>query len=496
MPSFSPISSSTSHSILRQLKPDTVYINGHWVASISGCTFAVKNPATHETLLTVPDCEIADAESAIKSAAKALNNWKSRPAKERSQLLRTWFELIMDHQTPLAELLTMEQGKPLSESMGEVAYGASFIEWFGEEAKRVYGDIMPAPKAGQRIFVTKEPVGVCAMVTPWNFPVAMITRKVAPALAAGCTVIIKPSAETPLCALALATLAEQAGIPAGVFNVLTTTKPATVFGHLVESPLVRKISFTGSTTIGKQLMRQSADTVKKISLELGGNAPFMVFPDCDLDAAVEGAIASKFRNSGQTCVCTNRFLIHRDIYQAFSEKLVAAVQQLNIGNGLLPESQQGPLINQAAVTKVRQHIDDALDNGAKILTGGNLAHEHSTFFEPTVLSGVTHEMRINHEETFGPVAALIAFSDEKEAIRLANNTPFGLAAYLYTKDLNRALRVSEALEYGMIGINEGIISNEVAPFGGIKESGIGREGSTYGIDEYLEIKYTLVGGFD
>ena len=472
------------------------YIGGEWVSAITRKTFPVTNPATGEEITQVPDMGRDETHRAIEAAREAFSAWSAKTAKERAILLREWFNLIMANQEDLAVLLTTEQGKPLAEARGEVAYGASFIEWFAEEGKRVYGDVIPTPVAGKRILVLKQPIGVVAAISPWNFPVAMITRKVAPALAAGCTVVIKPAEDTPLCALALAELGKQAGIPHGVLNVVTTTNPAAVGAELTSNPLVRKLSFTGSTEIGKLLMRQGADTVKKISLELGGNAPFIVFDDADLEAAVRGAMASKYRNSGQTCVCANRFLVQDGIYDAFAAKLADAVSRLKVGPGLESGVQQGPLINEAGVEKVEAHIKDALFKGARVLVGGKRHILGGTFFEPTVLTDVTNLMQVSEEETFGPVAPLFRFKTEGEAIRMANDTRFGLASYFYTRDLGRAWRVAEALEYGMVGVNEGIISNEVGPFGGFKESGIGREGSKYGIDEYLEIKYVMVGGLD
>ncbi len=478
---------------LRLLKSNS-YINGKWVESDSGKTFDVLNPANGEKIAQVADLGAAETRRAINAAAHAMPAWAARTAKDRATTLRKWLELIMQHQEDLALLLTSEQGKSLTEARGEVAYGASFIEWFAEEAKRVYGDVIPETVVGQKIVVTKQAIGVVAAITPWNFPLAMITRKVAPALAAGCTVVVKPSDETPLCALALAVLAEAAGIPPGVFNIVNSTHAAEVGEELCKNPLVRKLSFTGSTGVGKILMRQCADTVKKVSLELGGNAPFIVFEDADIALAVKGAVASKYRNSGQTCVCTNRFLIHSRVYDEFAVKLVAAVKHLVVGDGTDSGVQQGPLINSKAVKKVESHIADAKAKGAKILVGGQSHSRGGLFFEPTVLSEVTAEMQLTQEETFGPVAGLIRFETENEAIELANATPFGLAAYFYTTDLARAWRVAAALECGMVGINEGLISSEVAPFGGIKESGMGREGSKYGILDYVETKYVLFGG--
>lgn len=472
------------------------YINGQWLDADSGATFAVINPANGEQIAQVSNFGAEETHRAIVAAQQALSPWRAMTAKQRSHILQRWFSLVMENQQELAQLLSLEQGKPLAESMGEIAYGANFIEWFAEEAKRIYGETIPAPQSGQRIQTIKQPVGVVAAITPWNFPNAMITRKVAPALAAGCTVILKPAAETPLSALALMALAEQAGLPAGVLNIIPTTDAQEVGHALTHSPWVRKLSFTGSTRIGKLLMAQSAQTVKKLSLELGGNAPFIVFDDADIDAAVQGALAAKFRNSGQTCVCANRILVQENIYSQFAERLTLAVKQLQVGAASDSASQQGPLINQAARDKVQDHIVDALARGATLLTGGKPLAGEGYFFQPTVLSNVDASMRIFHEETFGPVAPLTKFSSETEAIRLANDTETGLAAYFYSRDIGRIFRVAEALECGMVGINEGLISNEVAPFGGIKQSGLGREGSRYGIDDYLEVKYLCFGGIE
>jgi len=467
------------------------YINGTWVDTQA--VIEVTNPADNTVLGTVPNMGQAETHEAIAAAHAAMPEWRNKLAKERAAIMRQWFNLIMENQQDLAVLMTAEQGKPLAESKGEVAYGASFIEWFAEEAKRVYGDVIPEPIPGRRIVVIKQPIGVVAAITPWNFPIAMITRKIAPALAAGCTVVVKPAAATPFCALALAELAEQAGIPKGVINVLTG-RPKEIGAELTANPLVRKLSFTGSTSIGKLLMAQCASNVKKVSLELGGNAPFIVFDDADIDAAIVGAIASKYRNTGQTCVCANRLLVQEGIYDEFAAKLAQAVSQLKVGDGLKGETQQGPLINMAAVEKVESHISDAVNQGAKVAFGGQRHALGGTFFEPTILTDVTPSMLIATEETFGPVAPLFRFKTEQEAIALANDTPFGLASYFYTRDLGRAWRVAEGLEYGMVGINEGIISTEVAPFGGVKESGLGREGSKYGIEDYLEMKYVCMGG--
>lgn len=467
------------------------YINGAWIDS--DAFIEVTNPANNTVLGTVPNMGKAETHEAIAAAQAALPEWRSKLAKERSAIMRRWFNLIMENQQDLAILMTAEQGKPLAESLGEVAYGASFIEWFAEEGKRVYGDVIPEPVPGRRIVVIKQAIGVVAAITPWNFPNAMITRKIAPALAVGCTVVVKPATATPFSALVLAELAERAGFPKGVINIVTGNSKE-IGAALTANPLVRKLSFTGSTPVGKLLMAQCATTVKKISLELGGNAPFIVFDDADIDAAVAGAVASKYRNTGQTCVCTNRFLVQNSIYDEFAAKLAQAVVKLKVGDGLKEATQQGPLINQAAVEKVESHISDAVAKGAKIVSGGQRHALGGTFFQPTVLTGVTTKMRIANEETFGPVAPLFGFDTEAEAIALANDTPFGLAAYFYTRDLGRAWRVAEGLEYGMVGINEGVISTEVAPFGGIKESGLGREGSKYGIDDYLEMKYVCMGG--
>ena len=472
---------------------EACYINGRWVDANASRTIAVDDPATGEIIGSVPNLGAAETRHAIDAAAEAFVLWRKRTAKERAVILRRWFELMMASQEDLAYLMTVEQGKPLTESRGEVAYAASFLEWFGEEAKRVYGDTIPGHQADKRIVVVKEPVGVVACITPWNFPLAMITRKVGPALAAGCTVVVKPAEQTPFSALALAELGERAGIPKGVFNVMTGS-PAEIGREMTSNPKVRKLSFTGSTEIGKLLMSQCAGTVKKISLELGGNAPFIVFDDADLDAAVEGAVASKYRNTGQTCVCTNRFLVQDAVYDAFADKLSAAVKKLKPACGLEPGASQGPLIDDNALHKVEDHVRDATSKGAKILIGGKRHALGGRFFEPTILTDVTPAMEISREETFGPVAPLFRFKTEAEAIALANDTQYGLAAYFYGRDLARVWRVAEALEYGMVGINTGMISTEVAPFGGMKESGLGREGSKYGIDEYLEIKYLCFGG--
>ena len=467
------------------------YIDGQW--SSGGPTYPVLNPANGELIVDVQRAGAEETVLAIAAAERALPAWRKLTAKERSVRLKRWSELMLSNQRELATLLSREQGKPLAEAMGEVVYAASFLEWFGEEAKRAYGDVIPSHKADARIIVTKEAIGVVAAITPWNFPLAMVTRKVGPALAAGCTMILKPSEETPLSAFALAVLAEQAGIPAGVFNIVSGDAVA-IGGALQASSVVRKLSFTCSTRTGKLLMRQAADTLKKVSLELGGNAPFIVFDDADLDAAVKGAMASKFRNTGQTCVCVNRFFIQDGVYEAFTTKLAEAVKALRVGNALDGETEQGPLINSAALSKVEQHVGDALEKGAKLLCGGRRHSLGGTFFEPTILTNVGDGMLIAQEETFGPVAACFRFKDEAEVLRRANDTPFGLSAYFYSRDIGRVWRMAEGLEAGMVGINEGIISTEVAPFGGIKESGLGREGSHYGLDDYLEIKYLLMGG--
>ncbi len=468
-------------------------IDGRWCAADSGRRFEVRNPATGALLAAVPDCAAAETRRAIAAAEGAWPAWRARPAKERAATLRRWFELIVAHQDDLALLMTSEQGKPLAEAKGEVLYGASFVEWFAEEAKRIYGDLIPATQRDKRILVMKEPVGVCAAITPWNFPIAMITRKAAPALAAGCTVVLKPAEQTPLSALALAELAVQAGFPAGVLNVVTGD-PAAIGGELTSSPAVRKLSFTGSTEVGRLLIRQCSPTIKKLSLELGGNAPFIVFEDADLDAAVEAALASKYRNTGQTCVCANRLLIQADIYEAFAAKLVERVRGLKVGKGTETGVTQGPLIDAASLAKVEAQIEDARQHGARILLGGKRHALGGTFFEPTVLADVTPAMLCMREETFGPVAPLVRFATESEAIALANATEFGLASYFFSRDLARVWRVAEALEYGIVGVNTGIISNEVSPFGGIKQSGLGREGSKYGIEDFLEIKYVCLGG--
>src|SRR5215469_5370635 len=471
------------------------YIGGRWCDADSGATLKVNNPATGEILGTVPMMTANETRRAIEAAKAAFIDWGRKPAKERSVLLRRWHDLIMSNVDDLGALMTAEQGKPLAEAKGEVAYAASFIEWFGEEAKRVYGDTIPSPWNDRRLVVVKQPIGVCAAMTPWNFPAAMITRKAGPALASGCTMVAKPASATPYSALALAVLAERAGIPAGVFNVLTGSSKA-IGGELTSNPDVRKVTFTGSTEVGRILMKQSADTIKKLSLELGGNAPFVVFDDADLDAAVEGAIASKYRNAGQTCVCANRLIIQSGVYDAFAEKLVAAVKKLKVGNGLEPDVDQGPLIDNAAVEKVEEHIQDAVSQGARVLLGGKRHALGQTFFEPTVLTNVTPKMKIAREETFGPLAPLFRFETDEEAVQLANDTEFGLASYFYSRDIGRIWRAAEGLDSGIVGINTGLVSNEVAPFGGVKQSGLGREGSRYGLEEFVEIKYLCFGGLD
>ena len=474
-------------SLLRQ----QCYIDGRWIDSEQHID--ITNPASGERIGAVPSLGAAETRQAIEAANRALPAWRARTAKERAALLRNWFELVLENQDDLARIMTAEQGKPFAEAKGEIAYAASFIEWFAEEGKRVYGETIPAPLSDQRILVTKEPIGVCAAVTPWNFPAAMITRKAAPALAAGCTMVVKPASQTPLSALALAMLAERAGIPAGVLSVVTGGAQA-IGGELTTNPLVRKLSFTGSTEVGRMLMAQTAATIKKVSMELGGNAPFIVFDDADLDAAVEGAIVSKYRNAGQTCVCANRLYVHTRVYDAFATKLVAAVGALKIGDGMEEGVNIGPLIDQKAVAKVEEHIADALGKGARLLSGGQRHALGESFFEPTVLADVTPGMLVAREETFGPLAPLFRFETEDEVVAMANDSEFGLASYFYARDLGRVWRVSERLEYGMVGVNTGLISNEVAPFGGVKQSGVGREGSHFGIDEYLVIKYTCMAG--
>lgn len=476
-----------------RLLREACYVDGQWIQASSGQTIEVDNPATQEIIGKVPKLSGAETRRAIEAAKHAFPDWSSKSAKERAGVLRRWFELLMSNQEDLARLMTLEQGKPLAESRGEVAYAAAFLEWFAEEAKRVYGDTIPQHQADKRIVVIKQPIGVVACITPWNFPLAMITRKAGPAIGSGCTVVVKPAEQTPFSALALAELAERAGVPRGVLNVVTGA-PEEIGAELTSSSIVRKLSFTGSTEVGKILMAQCAGTIKKVSLELGGNAPFIVFEDADLDAAVEGAIASKYRNTGQTCVCSNRFLVQEGVYDAFAAKLTAAVKKLKPAPGLEAGATQGPLIDDAAVAKVESHIRDAQSKGAKIVVGGRRHELGGRFFEPTILTDVTTQMIVAREETFGPVAPLFRFKTEAEAIAIANDTEFGLAAYFYGRDIARVWRVAEALEYGIVGINTGIISTEVAPFGGVKESGLGREGSKYGMEEYLEIKYLCFGG--
>lgn len=467
------------------------FINGQWCAADSGATLEVMNPATQQPLGTVPNMGAGETQRAIEAANQALPAWRGHTAKQRSEIMQRWYALMMTHQDDLARLMTLEQGKPLAEARGEILYAASFIQWFAEEAKRAYGDVIPSPVASSRLLVIKQPIGVCAAITPWNFPAAMITRKAAAALAAGCTMVIKPASQTPFSALALMELAQRAGVPDGVLSVVTGSAHE-IGAELTSNSLVRKLSFTGSTEVGRTLLRQCAEDIKKVSLELGGNAPFIVFEDADLDAAVTGALAAKYRNAGQTCVCVNRFYVHEAVYEDFAQRFTQAVQALRMGDGLQEGVQIGPLIDQAAVDKVQSHIQDALSQGAQLVYGGQA--EQGTFFQPTVLTEVPNTALLTQDEIFGPVAGLIRFSTEAEVIELANNTEYGLAAYFYSRDLGRCFRVGEALEYGMIGINSGMISNEVAPFGGIKASGLGREGSKYGLDDYMEIKYLHLGG--
>ena len=466
----------------------TAFLGGKWIAADGGFTIAVRDPADGSLLAEVPNCGAAETQRAIAAAAAALPVWRAQTARQRSQVLQRWFALISRNAEDLAQMITAEGGKPLAEARGEVAYGASFVEWFAEEGKRTYGETIPATAADKRLVVIKQAIGVCAAITPWNFPLAMITRKVAPALAAGCTVVVKPAEQTPLTALALAVLAEEAGFPPGVFNVLTGD-PVAIGGELTASPLVRKLSFTGSTEVGRLLMAQCAPTIKKLSLELGGNAPFIVFDDGDVDAAVDGALIAKYRNTGQTCVCANRILVQSGVYEEFARKLAARAGELKVGAGTEEGVAQGPLIDDSALAKVEAHVADALAKGARVLCGGARHERGGNFFQPTVLADVTPAMKVAREETFGPVAPLFRFDTEAEAVAMANATEFGLAAYFYSRDVARCWRVGEALEYGMVGVNTGLISNEVAPFGGVKQSGIGREGSKYGIEDYLEIKY-------
>ena len=477
------------------LVKNKAYINGEWVNADSGEIFAVNNPANGKVIAEVSKCAEIETRRAIDAAKSAQVLWRKKSTKERAMLLRRWFDLIMANKEDLAQILTAEQGKPLSEARGEIAYGANYIEWFSEEAKRIYGDTIPEPSNDKRLICIKQPVGVVACITPWNFPIAMLTRKIAPALAAGCTVVCKPANATPLSALASAELAERAGIPAGVINIVIG-KTSDIGTELTSNPAVRKLTFTGSTPVGKQLIAECAQNVKRTSMELGGNAPFIIFDDADIDAAVEGAIASKFRNAGQTCVCTNRLLIQSNVYEEFLEKFTTRVAQLNLGDGTDEGVVIGPLINEQAVNEVLSFIDDAKNKGAKVVLGGKRSALGKCFVEPTILSHVTYDMKVFKEEIFGPIAPIFKFDNEQEAIAIANDTEFGLACYFYSRDIGRIWRVAEALEYGIVGINEGIVSNEMAPFGGIKESGQGREGSKYGLDDYLEIKYMCLGGID
>ncbi|NVJ69549.1 MAG: NADP-dependent succinate-semialdehyde dehydrogenase [Alphaproteobacteria bacterium] len=476
------------------LLKDKAYIDGKWVDAADGDTFEVKNPATGDVVAVLPNLGAVETRQAIEAAERAFGEWRGLVAAERSRVLKKWYQLIMDAQEDLAQILTAEMGKSLAEARGEIAYGASFIEWFAEEGKRVYGDVIPQHQADKRIIVLKQPIGVVAAITPWNFPNAMITRKVAPALAVGCPVVVKPAAETPLSALALAELAERAGLPKGLLNIVVGKKSREIGGEMCENQTVRKLTFTGSTEVGRVLMRQCSDDIKKVSLELGGNAPFIVFDDADIDAAVEGAMASKYRNSGQTCVCANRLYVQAGVYDAFVEKLSAKVTAMKVGNGVEDGVAQGPLINDEAVEKVEEHIEDALSKGAGLVTGGKRHALGGSFFEPTILRDVTKEMKVAREETFGPVAPVFRFENEADVVAQANDTEFGLASYFYARDLSRVWRVAEALEYGMVGINTGILSTEVAPFGGVKQSGLGREGSRYGIEDYVEIKYLCMAG--
>ncbi|MDD2542776.1 MAG: NADP-dependent succinate-semialdehyde dehydrogenase [Desulfuromonadaceae bacterium] len=476
-------------SLLKQL----CYINGQWLAADSGQAINVTNPATGGIIGTIPKMGIHETRRAIEAANAAWPAWRAKTGKERAVILRRWFDLMMENQEDLAMIMTVEQGKPLAESRGEISYAASFIEWFAEEGKRIYGDTIPAHARDKRIVVIKEPIGVCAAITPWNFPAAMITRKAGPALAAGCTMVVKPATATPYSALALAELGERAGIPGGVFSVITGSS-SEIGTEMTSNPIIRKLTFTGSTEVGKQLTAQCAGTMKKVSMELGGNAPFIVFDDADLDAAVEGAVASKYRNAGQTCVCTNRLLVQAGVYDLFAEKLATAVAKMPVGNGLDDAVLQGPLIDEASVQKVEEHINDAVSKGARVTLGGKRHERGGTFFQPTIICDVTPQMLVAREETFGPVAPLFKFTTDDEAVAMANDTEFGLASYFYTRDIGRVWRVAEALEYGMVGINTGLISTEIAPFGGVKESGIGREGSKYGIEEFVEVKYLCMGG--
>ncbi|WP_274961747.1 NAD-dependent succinate-semialdehyde dehydrogenase [Thioclava electrotropha] len=471
------------------LKKEAVFIAGEWVGADNGETIEVTNPATGEVIGTVPNCGRAETARAIAAAEEAMKDWSARTGKERAQIMRKWYDLMMENQDDLGAILTAEMGKPLAEAKGEIAYGAGFIEWFGEEAKRVYGETIPGHQRDKRITVIKQPIGVAASITPWNFPNAMIARKAGPALAVGCGFVCRPASETPLSALAMAVLGERAGLPKGILSVITSAKASDIGKEFCENHTVRKLTFTGSTEVGRILLRQAADQVMKCSMELGGNAPFIVFDDADLDAAVEGAMASKFRNNGQTCVCANRIYVQSGVYDAFAEKLAKAVNALKVGDGLKEGVEAGPLINEDAVKKVQEHIQDVLDHGGSIVTGGERHEMGGTFFQPTVLTGVTQEAKVSHEETFGPVAPLFKFETEQEAIAKANDTIFGLASYFYARDVGRITRVQEGLEYGIVGVNTGLISTELAPFGGVKQSGLGREGSHHGVEDYLEMKY-------
>jgi len=474
---------------------EDAFINGKWVKAKSGATFSVNNPATGDIIANVTNLNSEDAELAIAAAEQALSSWRSKTAKDRAMVMRKWFDLIIANTEDLAILMTLEQGKPLVESRGEVAYGASFVEWFAEESKRVTGAILESTWGDKRMLVLKQAIGVCVAITPWNFPIAMITRKIAPAIAAGCTMVIKPAEQTPLCALALAELAQRAGMPAGVVNIIPADADQSIaIGKIVcASPTIRHLSFTGSTEVGRILMAQCAPTIKKVALELGGHAPFIVFEDADIDAAVAGAIASKYRNSGQTCVCANRFYVHKKVQAIFVEKFAKATQAIKVGNGMTEGVSQGPLIDDAAFAKVERHVADALSKGATLVTGGKANASGHNFYEPTILSNVTSDMLITFEETFGPVAPIIPFDNDEAVVKLANNSQYGLASYFYSRDIGRVWKVAEALEYGMVGVNTGIMSNEVAPFGGVKQSGLGREGSIWGMDEYLEMKYVCLG---
>lgn len=477
----------------RDLFRQQAYVAGQWLDADNGETLEVNNPANGELLGVVPKMGRRETRRAIEAAERAQKLWRAKSAKERAIILRKWFDLVMLHQDDLARIMTLEQGKPLAEAKGEIAYGAAYLEWYAEEGKRAYGDVIPGPASDRRIVVTKEPVGVCAAITPWNFPSAMITRKVGAALGAGCSIVVKPAAQTPYSAYALCVLAEEAGVPAGLISVITGSA-SEIGKEMTSNPIVRKFSFTGSTEVGRLLMSQCSDQIKKVSLELGGNAPFIVFNDADIDAAVEGAIISKYRNAGQTCVCANRIYVQDEIYDAFAEKFVAAVEGIQVGDGTISGVTQGPLIDEAAVKKVKEHIDDVVAKGGKIATGGKPHRLGGLFFEPTVVTEVTSAMKVAKEETFGPLAPLFRFKDEEDVVRMANDTEYGLAAYFYSRDLGRVWRVAEALEYGMVAVNTGILSNEAAPFGGVKQSGIGREGAKYGLDDYMETKYMLMGG--